>query len=459
MLFTLVRKELLDQLLSLRFAMACIICPVVVLSGVFVLTRDYKEALLDYNTNIVMHRNALDEYDNPFDLVNDGIQVDKPLNPMKVFFRGVEAEHTATVRISAAAEPEFQNDYEKNPISLLFPIMDLAFIGGIIMSLLAIAFSYDAISGEKELGTLKVLMSYSVPRDLVLLSKWIGGYLGLVLPFIFSILLGLVVLLLFPEIDLRGENWLSLLLAIIGVLIYLSTIYSLGLFVSSCTEQASTSIMVLLLVWVVMVWVLPNLSPYLAHLSSPTPSMQSIEMEKASMAEEQQRKFQEAWQPWISEARENNTPFPEIVTYFQNLQSDMRRRVAEERGKINEQFRQAMDAQIDLTRLLTRLSPAATFTVAVCDLSGTGVQEKEHFRDLLKRFNSQWVDYSYSKFDPEIFDGDKELDLSDHPIFTYESLTFNDRIQETFIDLLILVVWNLIFFMGAYLSFMRYDVK
>jgi hypothetical protein len=119
----------------------------------------------------------------------------------------------------------------------------------------------------------------------------------------------------------------------------------------SRTEQASTSIMVLLLVWVLIVLILPNLSPYLAHLGSPTPSMQSIEMEKASMAEEQQRKFQEAWQPWISEARENNTPFPKIVTYFQNLQSDMRRRVAEERGKINEQFRQAMDAQTDLTRL------------------------------------------------------------------------------------------------------------
>ena len=459
MLLNLVRKELLDQLLSLRFAMACIICPVVVLSGVFVLTRDYKEALLDYNTNIAMHRNALEEYDNPFDLVNQGIRIDKPLNPMKVFFRGVEVEHTATVRVSAANEPEFQSDYEKNPVSLLFPIMDLAFVGSIIMSLLAIAFSYDTISGEKELGTLKVLMSYSVPRDLVLLSKWIGGYMGLVMPFIFSILLGLVVLLLFPEVDMRGEDWLSLLLALVGVLVYLSTIYTLGLFVSSRTGQASTSIMALLLIWVIMVLVLPNLSPYLAHLGSPTPSMQSIEAEKAKMVEEEQRKFGEQWEPWITKAQENNTPFPEIVAHFQNLQTEMRQRVAEERGKVNEQFRQAMRAQIDLTRLMARLSPASTFTIAVCDLSGTGVQEKQHFRDQLRRFSGQWVDYSYGKFDPEIFQGDKELDTSDHPVFSYETLTFNDRMRETFVDILILVVWNLVFFMGAYLSFMRYDVK
>ena len=47
MLGLLIRKELLDHLLSLRFAMACIICPVVVLSSVFVLARDFRDASFD----------------------------------------------------------------------------------------------------------------------------------------------------------------------------------------------------------------------------------------------------------------------------------------------------------------------------------------------------------------------------------------------------------------------------
>jgi ABC-type transport system involved in multi-copper enzyme maturation permease subunit len=459
MLSLLIRKELLDHLLSLRFAMACIICPAVVLSGVVVLTRDYKEALLDYNSNIVMHRNQLEEYDNPFSLVDDGNKVDKPLNPMKVFFRGVDEEHTATVRISAIAEPEFQSHYEKNPVAMLFPIMDLAFVAGVIMSLLAIAFSYDAIAGEKEMGTLKVTLSYSVPRDMILLGKWIGGYLSLIIPFILSILLALMVLLLFPEIDLRGEDWSSLLLALVGVLIYLSTIYTLGLFVSSRTEQASTSIMVLLLIWVVMVLVLPNLSPHIANLGSPVSSMHSVETEKAKIQGEEERKFMDDWRAWIQPAQENNTPMSEMVAKFQDMQTEMRVRIAAERTKINDQFRKEMGAQIRLTRLLAKLSPTALFTIAVCDLSGTGVQEQEHFRDLLKRYSSQWVTYAYDKFDPAIFQGEAELDASDHPVFVYAPLTFNDRIGETFIDILILIGWNLVFFMGAYLSFMRYDVK
>lgn len=459
MLLLLIRKELLDHLLSLRFAMACIICPVVVLSGVVVLTHDYREARLDYNSNTVMHRNQLDAYDNPFNLVDDGIKVDKPLNPLKIFFRGVDEEHTATVRISAITEPEFQSDYEKNPVAMLFPIMDLAFVGGVIMSLLAIAFSYDAIAGEKEMGTLKVVLSYSAPRDLILLGKWIGGYLSLIIPFILSILLGLVVLLLFPEVDLRGDDWISLGLGLVGVLVYLSAIYSLGLFVSSRTEQASTSIMVLLLIWVVMVLVFPNLAPHIANLGSPTASMHSVEAEKNRVQSEEERKFIDEWQAWIQAAQQNKTPFPEIVTKFQDMQTGMRVRVAEERTKINDQFRQSMGVQVGLTRLLAKLSPTAIFTIAVCDLSGTGVQEQESFRAQLKRYSSQWVTYAYQKFDPAIFQGEAKLDVSDHPVFKYEPLTFDDRIRETFLDILVLVVWNLVFFMGAYLSFMRYDVK
>ena len=61
MLALLIRKELLDHLLSLRFAMACIICPVVILSSVFVLARDYRDASQDYHTSRVMHGDQLEE--------------------------------------------------------------------------------------------------------------------------------------------------------------------------------------------------------------------------------------------------------------------------------------------------------------------------------------------------------------------------------------------------------------
>ena len=70
----LIRKELLEQLLSLRFAMACIICLVITISSAVVLAKDYKEALADYRTSTVIHKNELEEGG---DIWGNGVVVDR----------------------------------------------------------------------------------------------------------------------------------------------------------------------------------------------------------------------------------------------------------------------------------------------------------------------------------------------------------------------------------------------
>ncbi len=459
MLLHLIRKELLDHLLSLRFTMACIICPVVVLSSVFVLTRDYRDASLDFRTNRMMHADQLEAVRFPHLLTSEGLLVDKPLNPMKVFFSGVdEGRHTATVRISAVAAPEVQASFEKNPVGLLFPVMDLTFVAGIIMSLMAIAFSYDAFSGEKDLGTLKVVLSYSVPRDMLLLSKWIGGCLALSAPFLLSVVLALLLTLLFPEIDLRGADWMSLGLAVAGTLAYLSTIYALGLFVSARTLMPSTSITVLLLVWVVMVLVYPNLTPRVAGLIAPTPSMQSVEVEKSRLRDEEQGNFTREWSAYIGPAQQAGTPMDQLLAKYQELESGMSERVTKGRNKIEADFQRAMDEQVLLTRMLAKVSPAALFTVAVCDFAGTGVQEKANFHEQLQRYAATWTAYAYSKFDAAIYEGSKELDTQDYPRFDYTALPFAERLGDTSVDMLVLLLWNAVFLLLAWVSVTRYDV-
>ncbi len=459
MLAHLIRKELLDHLLSLRFAMACIICPVVVLSSVFVLTRDYRDASLDFRTNRLMHADQLNDVRFPHLLTSEGVLVDKPLNPMKVFFSGVaEGRHTASVRISAVAAPEVQASFEKNPVGLLFPVMDLTFVAGIIMSLMAIAFSYDAFSGEKDSGTLKVVLSDSVARDLLLISKWIGGCLALSAPFLLSVVLGLLITLLFPEIDLRQADWLSLGLAVAGTLAYLSTIFALGLFVSARTAMPSTSITVLLLVWVVMVLVYPNLAPRVAGLVQPTPSMQSVEAEKSRLRDEEQGKFIHEWRAYIGPAQEAGTPVEELLAKYKELESEMAERATSGRKRIEADFQRSMDEQVSLTRMLAKVSPAALFTVAVCDFSGTGVQEKANFREQLQRYSATWTEYAYSKFDAAIYEGEAELDTEDYPRFDYVTLPFEDRLRDTSIDMLILLLWNAVFLLLAWTSVTRYDV-
>ena len=197
LLAQIIRKELLDQLLSLRFATACVVCLVVFLLSSIVLTRDFREATSTYNMNRVMHRNEIQQITEVWRL-NQGIMVDRPLNAMNILVRGLTPQLTESIKVQGG-RLDFPDSYEQNPVIPLFPAVDFVFIVGIIMSLLALAFSYDSLSGERESGVLKLLMSYSVPRDVVLMGKWIGGYLALITPFVAAFLIGLLVVIMFPK--------------------------------------------------------------------------------------------------------------------------------------------------------------------------------------------------------------------------------------------------------------------
>ena len=451
MFFLLFRKELLEQLLSLRFAMACIICLVVVLSSTWVLTKEYKESLADYRTNIVLHKNEIEESN---DLVGDGIKIDKPLNPMQIFFKGLDQELTATAKVNAQSEPQFEANYEGNPVGLLFPPIDLLFFIGIVMSLLAIAFSYDAVAGEKEMGTLKLLMSYSIPRDLVLLAKWIGGYLALVAPFLVAVLCGLVVLVLSPTVELRSQDWGALGLIMFCALLYLAAIYSLGIFVSTRTQLASTSITVLLMVWVLVVLVVPNTAPYLAAQLHPVRDFVLIDKEKYQIEQEEEQRFHEAWREWRE--KKPNSPNNVRRSTWSALRRDQYLRLSDHHDKINDQFSKQLDGQIRLGQYLSRISPLSSFAYAASDLAGTGIQDRNRFLDLLPEYRREITTFGYQTYiDANL--NQTEPNIEGYPKFTFVESPLSDRIA--WVDILFLGMWNILFFMGAYLSFLRYDVK
>ena len=164
------------------------------------------------------------------------------------------------------------------------------FIVKIVLSLFAILFTYDAIVGEKEKGTLKLALSNDVPRDRLILGKAIGGYISLLLPLLIPLLLSLLVLLIMPDISLGGQDWARLLLIFLMFFLYLSVFFSLGLFVSARTSRSSTSFLVLLFVWVIIVMVIPKAAVITAAQVKPIPSVHEITAKKDAFLQQVQRK-------------------------------------------------------------------------------------------------------------------------------------------------------------------------
>ena len=60
-----------------------------------------------------------------------------------------------------------------NPFLSTFQELNWSFIVSVILSFVVLLFTFDTISGEKETGALALILSNSIPRATVLLSKYI----------------------------------------------------------------------------------------------------------------------------------------------------------------------------------------------------------------------------------------------------------------------------------------------
>lgn len=217
---------------------------------------------------------------------------------------------------------------------------------------MSLLFAFDTICGEKERGTLKLVLANAVPRDLVLLSKWIGGYLSLALPFLVAVLVSVTYVSFAGTIRL-DDGTIERLLCVIAVsLLYMSLFFALGMVISTLTHKASTALLVSLFVWSCWVLIIPNLASVAAKTISPAPSLQWLTAEKKAVNRETQIRQERVQQEMLGE--EATAKMAEI------------RQEAESRThRLDTFYSDRRRQQIGLSENLSRLSPSASFTYAV----------------------------------------------------------------------------------------------
>lgn len=272
MMRNLIRKELMDNFLSFRFLVSSIIVILIMTLSVGILMQDYVAKRDSFIENQNAYFKQAEEQDNYLELMFSGIRVDRPPAELQFLYTGVEKNPNRSAQIFPFYKPSFMGELNVNPVFPLFPAVDMLFVVSIVMSLLAFVFSYDAVCGERENGTLKLLMSYSIPRDKIILAKWVGGYVTLIIPYIFGAVLCSLIILLNPGVNLSGAGWAAFFATALVALLFIAVMFSVGLFVSVKSKLPSTSISVLLFIWVIFVLVIPNSAPFLVDQIRPIDS-------------------------------------------------------------------------------------------------------------------------------------------------------------------------------------------
>ena len=459
MLRALIAKEWLASLLELRFLVCAALCVLLGLISVVVLRADLEARRTEFSRNQALYRDQADEYGSYRDLQRRGVRVDRPPQSFQVLFYGVEKTLDRTAVVSEDYLPGFQGDLNANPAVLLFPVADMLFVVAVVLSLLAFFVSYDTVAGERESGTLKLVMSYPVPRDLVILAKWLGGYFSLALPFLAALLIGALLISISEEVPFTATDWEAFAVTGIVSLLLLAVMFSIGLLVSVRARSSSTAILSLVALWVLLALVVPNLGPYLAELAVPVPDMGSVEREIGLRTEALAADYRSQWRRGGRSFR--NMTAAQRSEFFRQrreqrdqLQQDVNKVSAE----VISDFETRLRRQTDMARVLTRISPVACFVFANTDLGATGVRHEERLIGSLRQYQRQFASYVAEQTEAAA-DSGEEYDIDGLPDFRYRTDGLGERLDARFVDVLLLALFAVAFFMAAFVSFLRGEVS
>lgn len=473
----------MENIQNYRFLLALVLCLVIIPLGFYVNVKDYLERRQIYDETIR-------DYENTRKTVNDilkgGGMAFRPPSPLGLLSGGIElvlpnSVETRGVISDEGADVHF-NDSRRvdNPFISLFGRLDLAFIVSTVVAVLIMIFSFNAISAEKEHRTLAQLMANSVSRSAVITAKLAAGTLLMCTSFLEGILVGVVMILLSGLNPLRWpDTWMMLAVGVCVSIIFLLVFYNLGLFISSLNRSSESAMVIMLASWVAMAMVIPKGSGIAAKLLIPVKSQQVIDLQKRQLRLQIDRELEARLQklaqltPDITgmtdddyfKAREGKSP---VIDAFEKSQAQQKNhykaRLNSELGKIDADFERQRNRQAALARNISRLSPISCFMRIIAELSGTGFMQEKAWRETRSRF-AQLLDrdisnkmriFTYHNIYYEGTDVDRNAPA---PKLPPSPISLEKALASVWVDIILLCIYGIFFFTGAYVSFLRYDVR
>ena len=486
MLMTLIQKEIMHHILSVRFVALLLMCVLLIPLTLAINYRRYNQNLVDYQESV--NRAQAEAKENPPTGQDPNTEVSKLFlkpTPLSVFVNGLEEALPTYLGMTRNGVRQSSTGLVQASVAYALGNLDFLFIVGTVFSLLALLFTFDAVAGEREAGTLRINLSNSLPRDVFLWSKLIGGYLVFVIPFLVSFLFGLLLIVWqgFPLGEL--EVALPVLSLMLISLLYIAVFFAIGVFISTYLDNAKTALIVAFTFWVLAVLVAPRGAFVVAKLVSPTRTQQAVYMAKTTLRNNLNKdKDKKVWEK-IAEVMAKPTADGKGTQIGLNVSDPAtQKRMDAIRGPIEEEFRLAFQNQTDkidrdyqrekdrqeqVGEMLSRIAPTASLTYSAMNLTQTGKLKREVYFQTGERY--------YSQLDAEYFSGISDdalgqimqiaarLDDSSEsetekipppPTLTEPSLS--ETLRQSMVDVCLLGFFAVAFTTLAFLKFFRSDI-
>jgi ABC-type transport system involved in multi-copper enzyme maturation permease subunit len=477
MLGIIVEKEIRDLLGSTKFAITFAACAVLVLLAFYVGAARHNLHQARYEASQAENLRSMKGISDWQEL--DENRIFLPPQPLASLVSGVsnDIDRTAIVR-GRGDIPTEDSRYNEDPVFAIFRFIDLEFIFKVVLSLFAILLGYDAVSGEKERGTLRLSFANPLPRRTYIAGKLIGAFLGLTVCLMTTIALGILILPLMGII-LNGEEWIKLILVIITGLLYFGVFLTLSIFISTLTGRSANSFLISLAVWVLCIHIIPGVSVLMAARSVKVPSSDEIAYKKSTLGIQLAAEFDDGMGQFTVQGNADPEELmSQLNTYIDSLNDVRDMKMQALASRLNEDRSNRRQTQEKLAFNLARISPATSLSLATSHLAGTSLALKNRFANQSRLYQGAFGEFMVEKTgmntggliklrtSKSCGGGDDEEDEEPKPINPEElpkpvlsSITFAESIYPALTDITVLIIYNFVFFSGAFIAFMRYDLR
>jgi ABC-type transport system involved in multi-copper enzyme maturation permease subunit len=464
---TIIRREFLDHVQSLQFVVLLAMTVILFAANGLIFVKSYSAQQESHQKQLAIMQN---------DKSTVGTRVFKGPNPLLFIAEGGDKSRPAGYVIYPKGTLSAQLPNPRTFKLPSIPPLDWSFIIGVLFSLYAILMGYNTISGEKELGTLRLVLSNPLGRAKLLAAKYVSILSVVLASLATGALISLIIIGIFAPQVLTLANASRVAFVLFLAVAYISLFDFLSLLFSALIPRPSLVLLALLAVWVLFAVVIPSTSIVLVEKLSAAPR----EIQTAKMFEPMIQK--EVWAK-INEIGVNAGRGEYKTEEDVKEATDL----AFEEGQVKvvqfyENFERADRARNAKAKNLSRLSPAALFQYASEDIVRSGDSGEQDFLRQVREYSrvydayiqkklgrvietSEWSFSTTLTFNgknikidsprPREYTGDK----SDFPNFAEQRPSLAGGFKNALGDLAGLVIWNILLAGLAFSAFNRTDVR
>lgn len=511
MIWLIAKKDFLLNIISARFMVGLALSLLLIPFTVFINIEDYENQVRIYETDRKEAETKLAET-----RVYSGLRpvIVRPPNPLTIFSKGINKNVGNKVTTNFGdipILPEQKASLIDNPFLNSFFSLDFINVLSILISLLALIFSYDLFTREREEGTMKLSFSKGISRTQFMFGKVSGVLLTLLPILLLSYLVAALIILFSKKIGFGSSDWVNVVLMFGFSFVFMLVFVLIGAFISSRTRSSSASIVVNLLTWIWFIFLAPSLATFISKsyvriqlYDNLKYAIGDIDREiykidsttQFQLHEELNLQYRSWWNAnggtdGYFETAGTAKECMEFESLLKARMEPVRIDYADKKWAISKSYLDDLEKQNRVEEILLSLSPSGLFEMVSSSLSRSNEKAFLDFMDDVREYRevlishfeqNQWFEsYKYITPQPvETFVSSEEqaaiaqagnipahwsygnnptLDLEGVPMFTHQPVTVLSAIHQALIKMILLLIICIFLSVMIQWSFNRYDVR